>query len=258
MAARGRPFLREGQGKVQKQRRLQRSGQHLAPVDGPVEGIEFAGVIERIQDKRGQAKHVKVSRARSRPPPEQDIQADRKVHQRNQPQSLVLAAVGFRQEDRGVDGDARSNQEVVHSSPDTRGKPLPGEERDARSGNLIGRHQQIAGLDAGPFAGPILQHPLRLETAGSFDPGNRVRGQGKGAFFGKIQGRKNRGRQGEPSEKNYGHPNLKRLKHRVGAKEEQRLLESTRARCGPTGNRPARRLRREAAPICSHSIPLIR
>ena len=91
---------------MQKQRRLQRLGQDLAPVDGPVKGIEFAGVIERIQDKRGQAKDVKVSRARSRPPPEEDIETDGKVNQRNEPQALVLAAVCRLENDGCVDGNA--------------------------------------------------------------------------------------------------------------------------------------------------------
>ena len=94
VAARGRPLLWKRQRKVQKERRLQRLGQDPAPVDGPVKGVEFARVVERIKDKRGQAKDVKVSRPGSRPPPEEDIEADGKVNQRNEPQALVLAAVG--------------------------------------------------------------------------------------------------------------------------------------------------------------------
>ena len=95
---RGRAFLREGQGKVQKEGRLQCQGHDSAPVNGPVEGIEFARVAERVKNKGSQAKDVKMCGARSSPPPEKHIQADRKVNQRNQPQSLVAAAVGRAQE----------------------------------------------------------------------------------------------------------------------------------------------------------------
>ena len=151
---------------MQKQRRLQRLSQDLAPVDGPVKSIEFAGVIERIQDKRGQAKDVKVSRPGSRPAPEEDIEADGKVNQRNEPQTLVLAAVGGLQQNRCVDGNARTDQQVVDVPPGAHSKPLMGQERYARRGHVIGRNQQIPGLDPGPLAGAIFQHPLGLETAG--------------------------------------------------------------------------------------------
>src|SRR5271170_8059397 len=111
---------------MQKERRLQRLGQDPAPVNGPVKAIEFAGVVERIQDKRGQTKDVKVSRPRSGPPPEEDIEANRKVDQRDEPQTLVLAAVGGLKQNRCVDGNARTDQEVVDVPPGAHGKPLMG------------------------------------------------------------------------------------------------------------------------------------
>jgi hypothetical protein len=81
-------------GKVEKERRLQGLGNDLAPVNRPVEGIEFTRVVERVQNKRSQAEDIKVRGPRSCPAAEQHIKSNRKVNQRNQPQSLVKAAVG--------------------------------------------------------------------------------------------------------------------------------------------------------------------
>ena len=193
MSARGRPFLRERQGKVQKQCRLQRSGQHLAPVDRPVEGVEFARVIERVQNKRGQAKDVKVRGARSRPPPEQDIQADGKVYQRNQPQSLVLGC-GRRPPDT-TDAWMGTPERIQQSSPPAarhRRQPIAGSgKRCAESERLLAAVEQSPALMPARSPGPSFSTRCAFEAAGGFDPVHRVGGQGKRAFFGKIQGSKN-------------------------------------------------------------------
>src|ERR1700679_2676851 len=102
---------------MQKQRRLQRLSQDLAPVDCPVKCIELAGVIERIQDKRGQAKDVKVGCPRSRPPPEENIEPDRQVNQRDEPETLILASVGGLQQNGCVDGNPGTDQGVVDVPP---------------------------------------------------------------------------------------------------------------------------------------------
>ena len=110
MTARGWPFFWKSQRKMQEERRLQGLGDNLAPVDGPIEGVEFTRVVERVKNKRSQAKNVKMSGARGRPPPEEHIQADGKVNQRNQPQSLVEATIGGLENDRGMDGNTRTDQ----------------------------------------------------------------------------------------------------------------------------------------------------
>ncbi len=106
-----------------------------------------------------------MSRPRSRPPPEEDIESDGKVNQCDEPQALVLAAVRGLKQHGCVDGNARTNQEIVDVPPSAYGKPLMGQERYARRGHLIGRNQQIPSLDPGPLAGAIFQHPLGLEAA---------------------------------------------------------------------------------------------
>ena len=106
-------------------------------------------------------------------------------------------------------------------APGAGSKPLPRQVRNAGSGNSIGRNQQIPRLDPGSIGRPVGRDPLRLQTAWGFLPDDQVCRLRIGAFFGKIQGGKNRGRQSKPGEKNDGHPNLKRLKHRVAAKKNR-------------------------------------
>ena len=203
---------------MEEQRRLQRSGQNPAPVDSPVKAVQLAGVVKRVKNKRGQAKDVKMSRTRSGPPPEQDVESDGEIDQRNQPQTLVLAAIRRFNNHRCMDRNARPDEEVVHMAPGAGSKPLPGQVRDAGSTNTIGRNQQIPGLDPCSIRRPVDRDPLRLQTARRFLPNHQVCSLRIRAFFGKVQGGKNRGRQSKPGEKNHGHPNLKRLKHRVAAK----------------------------------------
>ena len=117
---------------MQKQCGLQRLSQDPAPVDGPVKSIEFGGVVERIKDKRGQAKDVKMRRPGSRPAPEEDVETDGKVNQRNEPQALVLTAVGGLEQNGCVDGNARTEETVVDVPPGPYGKPLMGQERYPR------------------------------------------------------------------------------------------------------------------------------
>src|SRR6202020_3555165 len=102
VAARGWPFFWKSERKMQEERRLQGLGDNLAPIDGPIKGVEFTRVVERVKNKRCQAKNVKMGGARGRPPPEEHIQADRKVNQCNQPQSLVETTIGGLKNDGGM------------------------------------------------------------------------------------------------------------------------------------------------------------
>ena len=140
-------------------------------------------------------------------------------------------------------------------APGARSKPLPRQVRNAWRGNIVSRNQQIPSLDSCPVGWPIGRDPLRLQTTWRFLPNHQVCRLGVGAFFGEIQGGKRRGRQSKPGEKNDGHPNLKRLKHRVAAKKNE-SPEKVRARYGPTGA-PVLWPDRVELLIYGPSIPLI-
>ena len=92
--------LREGQRKMQEQRRLQQPGDYVGPVHNPVEVVELAGVVERIKDERDQAENVEVRALGRSPASQQNVQANAQVDQRNQPQSAVERPVGGSQNQR--------------------------------------------------------------------------------------------------------------------------------------------------------------
>src|SRR5208282_6842122 len=84
----------EGQREVEKQRRLQRFRKDIAPVNNLVKGVQLPRVLERVQHERNQTEDEKVGRVRSRPASEQHIKSNAEIHQRNQPEALVKAAIG--------------------------------------------------------------------------------------------------------------------------------------------------------------------
>ena len=78
---------------MQEHRRLQYPGNDIAPVDDPVEVVEFSGVVERVRDKRNYAENIEVRRTCRRPPSQQYVQADPQIDQRDETQIVVQRAV---------------------------------------------------------------------------------------------------------------------------------------------------------------------
>src|SRR5215510_13152944 len=73
MAPHGETPLGEGQYEVQEQGRLQQPRDFVAPIDVPVELVEFSGVVEAVEDEGNEAENVEVSRSGCSPPPEKDV-----------------------------------------------------------------------------------------------------------------------------------------------------------------------------------------
>ena len=78
-----KPLFWETESEMKKQCRLQGFSQHVRPEDGPVERVECAGVLERIQCERNQAEDVEVSGARSRPAAKEHVDADGQIDEPN-------------------------------------------------------------------------------------------------------------------------------------------------------------------------------
>ena len=79
----GRSFsaLRENQREVQQQRRGQHQRRDLRPIDFVVEGVQFAAVVERIEDERHKAEDEEMHGARSVPSFNENEQTDEEVEQ---------------------------------------------------------------------------------------------------------------------------------------------------------------------------------
>ena len=72
---------------MQKQCRLQYPRSDIAPQDNGVKKIELAGVVKGIKDCGNQAEDVEMGGFRGSPAPEQNVNADPQVDQRNQPEA---------------------------------------------------------------------------------------------------------------------------------------------------------------------------
>src|SRR6266571_525966 len=96
--------FRESEHEVQEQRRLQQPGDHVRPVNCPIEVVQLAGVLESVEDKRHQAENVKVSGFGRRPTTQQNIQPYSQIDQRDQSQSKVEGLVSGREHQLGLQG----------------------------------------------------------------------------------------------------------------------------------------------------------
>ena len=134
------PLLWKGQDKMQKQRGLEQAGDDIAPVNAPIESVEFSGVVERIKNKRSQTENIKMQRTGRSPAPQQHIQADSKIDCRYQPQPDVERTFCGNQNYVGIQRYRLPRQRVS----DLRPHPGPVERTHARGiighGPLIDRH----------------------------------------------------------------------------------------------------------------------
>ena len=95
-------FLGEAEGKMQKERRLQGIQPARSPEDDPVERIERAGVLERIEGEGDQAEEVEVGGARRCPAAEENVDADGQVDEADDALTQLQAAVQrLRNDDHG-------------------------------------------------------------------------------------------------------------------------------------------------------------
>ena len=113
----GREVVGEADRKVQKERRLERRCGHVAPVNDPVEGVEFAGVTEGVQDERNQAEDVKMDRLGSRPAPEEDVDSDTEIDKRDEPEALIDGTVFGLEDDLDIETWLRLEVGGVRNGP---------------------------------------------------------------------------------------------------------------------------------------------
>ncbi len=78
--------LRENQREVDEQGRLQQQRDHVGPVDGLIEDVQLAGVMEAVQHKGHQAENIEMDGARRIPPAHENEKADEEIQQRGNAQ----------------------------------------------------------------------------------------------------------------------------------------------------------------------------
>src|SRR4029077_1963217 len=86
--------LRKGERKMQEQSRLQHTCGNVAPEDGPVKGVQLAGVMKRVKNERHQAENIKVGGFGRGPAAEQNIKSDSQVDQGDQALAYLHGIIG--------------------------------------------------------------------------------------------------------------------------------------------------------------------
>src|ERR1700720_2941233 len=144
--------FREGQYEVQKERGLQKPGDFIGPEDAPVESVELADVVQRVEDERYQAEDVKVSGAHGSPAPQQHVKANAQVDERNQPQPIVHRPLGWNQYHFHIQRHRTADQRVGGLGPDARIVEPVGD---------CGRTVYGAAIDADNLVSPTNSRALR-------------------------------------------------------------------------------------------------
>ncbi len=132
-------FLGEAESKVQKERRLQGFSQNVGPENDPVERVERAGVLERIEGEGDQAEEVEVGGARRCPATEENVDADGQVDKPDDALTQLQTAVERLRDhfDRPAQRSSVSHDPIV--------------DLEVASGVIKGALQIIHALDGGVF-----------------------------------------------------------------------------------------------------------
>src|SRR5579863_6257273 len=158
--------LRKSQYKMQKQRRLQKPGCYVAPIDRPVEGIELSREVESVKDKRNQAEDIKMRRTLRRPAAEQYIKPNSQIDKCDQPQPGVLRVIGRDENDDRIHWNRISHQRISCLRPSSYAVDLAFQIRGAL--NIVGCNGDnlVSGLDPSLETGAICVHTVCTECSG--------------------------------------------------------------------------------------------
>ncbi len=200
--------LGKRQHEVQEQRRLQQPGSDVAPQNDPVEGVEFSGVVERVEDERNQAENIEVHGAWRRPAPQQHVHSDAQIDERDQPQPEIQRPLRRNQNHSCVNWNGVAHQRISRLRPDA------GAEEHAYSRGrildlvLIDGRESVAAVNTGFIARPIGFHAVGSQRVVVLHPANAIGWNHEFRFFLEIDPREDDGGRGQKNEQTGGKTNL--------------------------------------------------
>ena len=184
--------LAEAEREMQEKRGLQRCGLDVGPVDGEIKSIQFACVLEGIEDEGHQAEDVKVGRLRRGPPSEEDIETDGEIDETDEALELKIGAIGGLENDADVDGDGLgpvgglAEDGVGGVAPDAGAVHLIGRRRDHGSRRTVDGGEDVALADAGFIGSGAGGDDVSFEAALGFDPAGAIGGSGVVALLDQV------------------------------------------------------------------------
>src|SRR5450755_3668458 len=111
------PPFRKGQYEMQEQSRLQQPGNFIGPQHGPIETVELADIMQRVEDERDQAENVKMRGTDGRPTPHQHVESNAQVDEGDQPQPIVHGPLGGYQDHFHIQRNRAADQRVGRLRP---------------------------------------------------------------------------------------------------------------------------------------------
>ncbi len=172
---------------MQKQGRLQDSGGDVAPINGPVEVVQLAGVLEGIGNERYQAENIEVGGSRRSPAAQQHVKPDAKVNKRNQAQPVVKGMIRGDQNHAGIERNRLPDQGIRGFGPDAGAVELALQPRHALNFLPIDRDQLVARLDATLCTRSAGVDPVGGEAPAVFHPPDAIVGNGELPFRVEIE-----------------------------------------------------------------------
>jgi hypothetical protein len=127
------------------------------------------------------------------PAPQQDVHADAKIDQRDQPQSGIERAICGSENQRRFQRNTLTNKRVGRLRPDAHAVNLALQSADIGYVVVLHCNQQVTRLDARFLAGSVDIHALGTQMSAFFHPPNAIVRRGIFAVFLKINAGQNDG-----------------------------------------------------------------
>ena len=158
--------------------RLQQKRDHVAPVDCPVERVQFAAVMKAVKNERYEAEDIEMNCARRVPPARENEKSDEEIQQRGDPE-VVLNRGGVllrRGDQRHLERLAVPADSIVDFRPGTCAPEQFRYVGGAVDRGSVEGFDVIALLDSRPVARHSGNDVPRHDAVGGVHPGDAVIG----------------------------------------------------------------------------------
>ena len=207
--------LGKNEREMHQQRRLKKHGDDVGPVNGPVERIQFAGVVKGVENEGDQAENIKVDGARRGPAAHKNEQADKEI---NEPEDAQIVFNGGRLFGRDGDQldveyfsgalDLVARLEILAQLPER-----PGDLRRAVDFGGIDGADDVTALDAGLGRWGIRSDVPGFDARRGVDPGDAVVRSGELQALLEVQAGKNDGGESKNRQQYRAEPHSQAIVH---------------------------------------------
>ena len=191
--------FRKDQRKVDEQRRREKHGDDVAPINFPIEDGKLSAVVEAVKDERGQAEEIEMHGARSVPAARENEQANENIDQAGDAEIVLEGGgiFGVGGDELGVEGGAVALDAVGELGPFAGAEEHLSDLGGTANIGAANGFDVVAGLDASLFGGRAGSNVPGLDAGAGVQPGDAVIGDREGAALIEIFGCEDNGGEGD-------------------------------------------------------------